>query len=241
MNENTEHLLNEILEFIKKSTEKTIDPYQSDNTVELNIAVAKASSEFPLIYPNRENVFTGILFSDLDEVMKAVRPILAKNGLHISVQEKEEMSGTALLVTRLWHSSGQWIETRSRIDTVRNDLDSWASYTMKKKRFQIMELLNLTIEDDKYDDDGEAITQNSRKVAASGNRLSALYRKKKGSSRYISKDQYDTLMEMLDDLPGYVKDIQESLNISTLRNMPESLYFPTVERINNEVDKRKRM
>ena len=95
-----------------------------------------------------------------------------------------------------------------------------------------MNLLNLTIKNDLYDDDCEI--DEAEKISKSGSKLKSLYRKSDGSQQVINIQQYNLLMDMLDDLPGYVEEIMESLNISTLRSMPDELYLPTVARINKK-------
>jgi hypothetical protein len=61
-------------------------------------------------------------YADLATIWRAIRRPLAENGLSIvQMPDHHDSSGYALLVTRLMHASGEWIEGSHVVRSVRND------------------------------------------------------------------------------------------------------------------------
>ena len=81
---------------------------QSESIAELSTALAKAQSGMKAAVFNKTNPHFKNKYADLTAVLDAIRKPLADNGLAIT--QTPEMRGEAFcLVTRLCHSSGQWI------------------------------------------------------------------------------------------------------------------------------------
>lgn len=80
------------------------DHYRSESIHELIDALSKAQDQFPKIGEHLE----------VDEILSLVRPILAQHGLAIIQQKRIDKQETTRLHTILSHSSGQWLESRSR-------------------------------------------------------------------------------------------------------------------------------
>ena len=220
---------------LKKSISN--EPYQSEKTDELNLALSEASLEYPPIKINRQNPYLRAGYSDLHEIMKKIRPILGKFKLHIS-QIKKQADGRILLVTRVWHSSGQWIESRLFLTPTKNTIEAYGSRLNSMKRFEVMDILGITVSGDPYDDDGEADMADEKEVIAMGAKLRTLYDTKQESFETIASFQYEELMLILDDNPALVAEILEELKIKTLRDMPKSRFKPTVDRIHRLNEKR---
>src|SRR5271157_1388445 len=116
-----------MLEFTKKFNELVDDRVQkalksqprerlqSESVNELAAAMSKAQGEYlPLIF-NKTNPYERWEFNDLRAILDAVRPALTKNGLFFTQLPCVDESGATIIYTRLIHSSGQWIECRSRV------------------------------------------------------------------------------------------------------------------------------
>jgi len=214
-----------------KISQKLIEQdYESQKTEELNEALALASLEFPIIKVNRQNPYLASGYSDLHEIMVKVRPVLGKHGLSITQRIKLKDSVTTL-ATRLWHLSGQWIESRVLISPTKNTIESYGSNLNSMKRFEVMDLLGVTVSEDPFDDDGEADMEEAKELQEGGAKLKALYTKKSESYAVVNNTQYGELMKELDDDEDLTEDILNMLHIRSLRELPASRFSPTVDRI----------
>lgn len=222
-----------------KSLTNNHDQYQSRDTAQLNKAVANASLEFPKININRQNPYLASGFSDLDEIMTKIRPILGKHGLHITQRIKLE-DGVTILGTRLWHLSGQWIESRVIVSPSKNTIESYGSNLSSMKRFEVMDILSITVSNDPFDDDGEADMELATELAEGGAKLKALYNKKEESYALINNSQYLELMKELDNDEALARDILDKLHLRTLRELPDSRFAPTINRIRKIKDLRRK-
>src|SRR5262245_58780240 len=81
----------------------------SDQINELAGAMEKAQGEIESAHKDSNNPFFKSKHADLASVWDACRGPLAKNGLAI-IQAPSADGSTVSVVTRLIHSSGQWIE-----------------------------------------------------------------------------------------------------------------------------------
>lgn len=205
------------------------DPYHSPETKEINAALAIAQGEFPSVKHNRENPWYKKLYSDLDIIMISLRPILSKHGLSLTQQERL-CDGATVLYTRLWHSSGQWIETRNRIVT-KNDEHSYGSALAFYKRTSLMTLLGITMADDPYDDDAEVAMHELRKEKAKGTALNTKYNPRENTSEVITKEQLDELNYELSEYPDITEDILEAFKIRSIGDIPKSKYHNAMIRI----------
>lgn len=199
------------------------EPYESEKTDQLCTALSKAQGAFPKIETNRANNFLFNQYSDLDIIMRTIRPALELNGLSVTQQTKLDNEKT-ILATRVRHKSSQFIETRSRIIPSRNDIQTYASAIKAMKRHDIKNLLNLTIVDDLDDDDGERDMEVVRKEQNKGTGLNARYRAKQESFQTISQDQENELRYIIGDNADIAEQILRTLKIQTFADMPASKY-----------------
>ncbi len=82
----------------------------SDHINELAAALAKAQGEMKNAHLNKVNPHFKSKFADLAAVRDAVIPFLAKHGI-ATAQATGAREGGFCVVTRLIHSSGQWLES----------------------------------------------------------------------------------------------------------------------------------
>jgi hypothetical protein len=126
----------------------------SDQTNEIFKALSEAQGEFPEIKKDkRVDVFnkdyTKILYSylyaELPTIVDAIRPILRKNGLSFTQGISEDGNRC---VTKIMHSSGQWIETSypfaARSDGMQ-DLGGGFTYA---RRYSLSGILGIATETD---------------------------------------------------------------------------------------------
>ena len=95
-----------------ESLKEVINKFREANNGFLYAALAKAQSEMPIVQKANKS-FANQKFASLADMVKFSRPILTKHGL--SVTQLFESADTNVLVTRLCHSSGQFIESRIKL------------------------------------------------------------------------------------------------------------------------------
>ena len=96
-----------------ESLKETIKQLRSDSLSYLYSALAKAQAELPIVQKANKS-FANQMFASLADMVKFSRPILTKHGLSVT-QLFEAAEGSNILVTRLCHSSGQFVESRLRL------------------------------------------------------------------------------------------------------------------------------
>ena len=112
---------NNIIEEIKtsqlnkeiESLKETIKDLRQSNNSFLYAALAKAQAELPIVQKASKS-FANQTFASLADMVKFSRPILTKHGLSVT-QIFEMVEGSNVLVTRLCHSSGQFLESKIKL------------------------------------------------------------------------------------------------------------------------------
>ncbi|MDA8311458.1 MAG: ERF family protein [Actinomycetota bacterium] len=199
----------------------------SEQIDQLAAALAAAQAAFPPVKKDRTATVptkTGGTYSyhyaDLTDLLDAVRPVLTANGLAV-VQ-----GGTGeRMVTRLVHTSGQWIESDGTLPATQATPQGLGSAITYARRYWLSALLGIAAEEDddgalgsdapkparrKSTETGEAITEAQlRKVLALFNDLGILNRTERldytrtvvgrdvGSSRELTKKEASALIEAI--------------------------------------------
>ncbi len=86
-------------------------------------------------------------YSTLDKITEMIRPALAENGLCI-LQPIVTTDRGAVLLTRLLHESGQWMECEVTLPPVGNNPQSFGSAVTYLKRYSLVAFLNITSDED---------------------------------------------------------------------------------------------
>jgi hypothetical protein len=90
-------------------------------------------------------------YATLDNIIESTKQLLAKYGV-IVVQDAATENGEVTVKTRLFHASGQWMESDVlRMKPVKNDPQGIGGAITYARRYQLAALLNLATEED---DDG---------------------------------------------------------------------------------------
>lgn len=121
----------------------------SEQTNELNGALSKAQSEMKDPDKSRE-VKSGsynFKYADLSDVLNAARPILSKNGLSV-MQVTRIDDGSVVLVTRLGHSSGQWVECEYPVSDSNAKHQTMGAAVTYARRYSLSSLIGLSSVED---------------------------------------------------------------------------------------------
>jgi hypothetical protein len=124
----------------------------SNELKDLAAALAKAQAEMQGAIKDSSNPFFKSKYADLESVWEAIRIPLTKNGLSV-VQGTEYLpeAGTCV-VTRLLHSSGQWIEGVLPIMAIKPEPQAMGSALTYSRRYALAAIAGVV----QVDDDAEA-------------------------------------------------------------------------------------
>lgn len=180
--------------------------YESEELDKLYMALSKAQGEMGVAKNESKNPFHKSTYANLQSVIKASRPALTKNGLAV-IQRPTVKAGESYLLTRLVHSSGQWIESIIPIKPIKSDIQSFGSYLTYLKRYSYSALVGV-ISEDLEDDDGEKTMQ---RVPVST----------------IDREQLEELSKTLEGQDSLLEEILKGLKIKKLSDIP-SKHFARV-------------
>lgn len=112
-------------------------------------------------------------YANLAGVLSVVRPVLASHGLFVTFGERDTPdAGEVVTVCRVWHSSGQWIQTHAAVPLDRQGgPHGYGSSSSYGRRFAVLGILGLAAGKD--DDDATQVTHafEQRVAATSVDRL----------------------------------------------------------------------
>lgn len=218
-----------LLQYLKDKVEyllKKESQSQSESLNELATAFAKARCEYPTIRPNKQ-LKTGSWtsdYADLHAILSPLHSILGKFGLCF-YQFQEEVDGITWVYSRLLHSSGQWIQSQSRLIATKTDQDYGKTLSFTR-RYQAMLLLGIAVDKDPNDDDGEYEMDQAVLQAARG-KTTVIPQK----GKTIVPEQYEELMIELDGFPDLTKKIQDYYQIRSLADLPHDKYHAVRNKI----------
>jgi hypothetical protein len=136
--------------------------------------------------------------------------------------------GQSLLNTILCHSSGQWIESQSRIIPPKSDIQALFSYLTTLKRMAYSAICGVAVIHE--DDDGEEAMASAQEIIAKGVSVSK-YDPKTQSYETITKEQLMELEYELDGNADLAENVLDVLKIQSLADMPKNKYDFSVRQI----------
>lgn len=163
----------------------------SAETKELFTALAKFQKT--VADPKKDKVVnygkTKFTYADLDSVLKAVRPLLAEQGLSFT-QVPVVQEGKVGVTTILMHESGQYIQTDPfLIPAKQQDAQGYGSCITYAKRYSLSALLGVSSDED---DDGNY---------GSGTDKKPEYMNRQGNARQQSQAQYQANSRQQNRMP----------------------------------------
>ncbi len=208
---------------------KNGDPYNSTNQDEIVAALARARAKFKPIVFDQENPYFATPYATLSVIHNAIVDALSEAGINYRQVTYNMEDGGVVLRTKVFHSSGQWFESRTRLTPPKNDLMTEESYTNKKRAMQLMQVFGISAENDPLDDDGEMAGIADRTIVAKG--PSTKYKPKSQGTETITKEQLEELEYELSDYEDIAEEILDKLHIKSLADIPKKNYRATVTRV----------
>lgn len=120
---------------------------RSDEIKDIVAALSKFQGQLKPAIKDSENEYYENKYADLESVWEAIRIPLAENGLAI-VQTTEIRDSRLGLVTTLFHTSSQWMESFYPLNPVKGDPQSLGSCVSYARRYCLASLLGVVQADD---------------------------------------------------------------------------------------------
>lgn len=174
---------------------------------------AKAFSQFQAEVTNpkmtADNPYFKSKYAPLDEILKGVRPVLSKYGLSVfqDVATHEERHDHVVIITTIYHESGEWLESSSLIlpafQKLKNgekefNAQGAGSSISYAKRYQLQAALGIAADSD---DDGEN-QQGDRTPYVPKNMVST-------PSEATLKAKYQLVMKKTDGFEEYCQKLRD--------------------------------
>ena len=135
---------------------------QSESIKSLAEAMAQAQGAMGAAIKGSSNPFFKSKYASLGDVIEAVKPHFAANGLSY-VQFPVSGDNSVGVTTRLMHSSGEWLEQDYYIPLGKMDAQAAGSAITYARRYALQAIAGIPAEDD----DGNAASQSAPKFITS--------------------------------------------------------------------------
>ncbi len=172
----------------------------SESVAKISPALVLAMAEMKNVEKGAENPFFHSSYATLPDVLDLVRPVLAKHKLAL-IQGAEMREGLPVLVSRLLHESGEFIESESGIASVAPGPQPYGSAITYLRRYSLMAFCGVSGKDE--DDDG-----NKAQVATNATA-------KPGTNKFPPKGTGEkTIEQIIKGLPAPIKDLLKQAGIT---------------------------
>jgi hypothetical protein len=160
----------------------------SEQINDLATALAAAQGEMNNAVYNRTNPHFRSKYADLASVRDATIPALSKHGLAIAQLTTFDGDGTFLLVTRLLHASGQWMESVQPLPMAIDKPQVMGSAQTYARRYAWASMTGIAAEED---DDANAAQADTGKFGAISVRKSSAKAKRDGDWERLQHEMAD--------------------------------------------------
>ena len=192
--------------------------YQTDSIDKLAAALTKAQAEIGTVAKTAENPFFKSKYADLAAVTDAIRVPFANHGLAVH-QGYSVKDGHTYMVTRLIHSSGQWLEDDGvPLLLSKNDMQGLGSASTYARRYGLMAAAGVA----PHDDDGNAASGKSR---ANGN------------GGVITADQKDELIALIKETGANTKALLTYYGAASIDELPADRFTDCKGALEKKKDK----
>lgn len=126
----------------------------SESILKFAAAFAKAQGEIGNAHKDAKNPHFGSNYADLASVVDAARPALSAHGIAFMQDGTLVEGNRILLITRLIHESGEWIETEMLMPVSKIDPQGFGSAMTYARRYSLQAICGVA----PSEDDGNAAT-----------------------------------------------------------------------------------
>ena len=184
----------------------------SENIEKLAEALCAAQGEMGGAVKGSANPFFKSSYADLTSVIKAIKEPCQNNGLSY-VQLPHRSDSSIGVVTRLIHTSGQWLENDFTLPMVKSDPQAAGSAITYARRYALQALFGIPA----VDDDGE----------------SAMIRGDKPS--VIDESQLAVIFDLLDKTDSDIEKFCKAFNIEGVEAMLSSQFDKAMAALNRKL------
>jgi hypothetical protein len=172
----------------------------SEEAGEIYGALAKAQAELENVERGGTNPHYRSKYTQLSAVVDEVRPKLSKNGICYIQAAASGENGQIGVVTRLAHSSGQWIENEPLyVAPAKTDAQGVGSVITYLRRYTLLALVGIAPDDD----DGEAAV---------------------GHDAFISEKEAQEIEALIEASGSDTKHVCDVLKVKHLREIPREQF-----------------
>lgn len=174
---------------------------KSSETIEkLALALCSAQGEMGGAVKGSANPFFKSNYADLASVIRVIKEPCFKNGLSY-VQLPTRTENGVGVVTRLIHSSGQWLEHEYTLPLQKMDAQQAGACITYARRFALQALFGIP----SVDNDGEDLVLRAVKEV-------------------INEDQYVKLVDLLAETKSDIERFKKAFNVDDLEQFPKASY-----------------
>jgi len=120
----------------------------SEQINEIAAAIAKAQSQIAGASKDKTNPHYKSKYADLSSVWEACRGALSANGLGVVQMTRFSERDEVIVVTRLLHASGQWLQGELNLPVSRADAQGFGSALTYARRYALAAAVGVAPEDD---------------------------------------------------------------------------------------------
>lgn len=165
----------------------------SEEIKDLALSLSKAQAEMTGAKKGASNKFFKSKYSDLAMVIEAISGPFANNELCF-VQASEVKDSRISVITRIIHSSGQWVESETQLPPTKNDAQGYGSAITYAKRYGLQSLAGVP----SVDDDGNMAVEHKAEPISS-NAAEFIKKAKESTTIEVLKQVYSDAKEGLSD------------------------------------------
>lgn len=204
---------------------------KSESIIELAKAMAEFQAEVKQPLKDKNNPFFKSKYVPLESVVESITESAPKYGLSFTQWAQNDADGRVGVATMLMHSSGQFIEYDPvYMNAEKNTAQGAGALITYLKRYSLSAIFGITSDED---DDGNAASGNGQQ------------QKPPQQFKAASSKQIGALKVALKELTGLSKEgtteqfIIETMKIPPYEQMDVASASAFIERLNNEIAKRK--
>jgi len=187
----------------------------------------KAQSEFKVALKDTQNDFTKKNYADFQSIVEAARPAMTANSLGFIQMPCESEKGL-VLVTRIFHTSGQWYESTAPVKSQKEDPQSVGAAITYMKRYMLQAALGVVASDE--DSDAEkAMNRGEERPSTDSIRKLLLGFEKLGVGSAKILDKYSSLKSIEDMTYDIYEDLVQ-IGTAIKKGDKADKYFKAVQK-----------